>query len=133
MNMQEMIYKISIHVLRVEDDFKPAKLQSPAHISIHVLRVEDDGNRPRENFDGYGISIHVLRVEDDDAYNDLAEDFHNFNPRPPCGGRPKFESYLNQNTTFQSTSSVWRTTYGNIYSCGMRSISIHVLRVEDDF
>ena len=101
---------ISIHVLRVEDDF-PYKPDSPAsskfqstssvwrtthwiaefqatdNISIHVLRVEDDAlvielfaAEPR-------ISIHVLRVEDDPSRFDLSLYGPYFNPRPPCGGR----------------------------------------------
>ena len=80
-------------------------------ISIHVPRVEDDSELPRRNthtsaFQStspvwrttakemkvrltFVISIHVPRVEDDIV---LVFDFLNrehFNPRPPCGGRPK--------------------------------------------
>ena len=55
-----------------------------------------------------------------------------FNPRPPCGGRlPKFCSYR-QSGIFQSTSSVWRTTIANRQIAQTSTISIHVLRVEDD-
>ena len=34
--------------------------------------------------------------------------------------------------TFQSTSSVWRTTAADYWGLAVCSISIHVLRVEDD-
>ena len=34
----------------------------------------------------------------------------NFNPRPPCGGRPHGEEVLKGDNLFQSTSPVWRTT-----------------------
>ena len=59
-------------------------------ISIHVLRVEDDVNR-KELIVSHQISIHVLRVEDD--YSNITKKLHhsNFNPRPPCGGRPGWE------------------------------------------
>ena len=33
-----------------------------------------------------------------------------FNPRPPCGGRPARAGLHQHGPTFQSTSSVWRTT-----------------------
>ena len=124
----------------------------------------------------YDISIHVLRVEDDYKEVIACKSTHNFNPRPPCGGRPLFTISLNydlafqstssvwrttlewlkeehatifQSTSsvwrttmplltstvlasFQSTSSVWRTTYSPHKSALLPTISIHVLRVEDD-
>ena len=78
-----------------------------------------------------------------------------FNPRPPCGGRPPVFEWFRYNSSFQSTSPVWRTTLGyKAYPrrcmdfnprppCGgrltaaryqptSRRISIHVPRVEDD-
>ena len=78
-----------------------------------------------------------------------------FNPRPPCGGRHKAGSIKRDSAKFQSTSSVWRTTWLVMLllvmmfyfnprpPCGgrpgflqinalVRGISIHVLRVEDD-
>ena len=78
-------------------------------ISIHVPRVEDDVRIKKFiciNF----ISIHVPRVEDDKYMHS-----------------PHIKE-----TTFQSTSPVWRTTiYSNILS-RFYLISIHVPRVEDD-
>ncbi len=78
----------------------------------------------------------------------------NFNPRPPCGGRPAtsirftnvgvFQStspvwrttYATRNITtttrFQSTSPVWRTTQQSFDRKDKGNISIHVPRVEDD-
>ena len=102
--------RISIHVLRVEDDLpSPAMRALTEHISIHVLRVEDDANK-------------AVRAAKD----------KNFNPRPPCGGRPLFRGGLPKNKGFQSTSSVWRTTPERLKCVAKRLISIHVLRVEDD-
>ena len=59
-----------------------------ARISIHVLRVEDDGETVAVQ-QLSAISIHVLRVEDDRFRVGLAGQF----------------------SRFQSTSSVWRTTW----------------------
>ena len=56
------------------------------------------------------ISIHVLRVEDDPPPTKEGGPHADFNPRPPCGGRP---------LTIASDT-------------GPQAISIHVLRVEDD-
>ena len=102
-----------------------------------------------------GISIHALRVEDDAAKPTPGERSDDFNPRPPCGGRPTNSANYGGVTLFQSTSSVWRTT-GTAWAgsptrrnfnprppCGGRpfagvvarrglQISIHDLRVEDD-
>ena len=56
------------------------------------------------------ISIHVLRVEDDYFCRPIHQHFHNFNPRPPCGGRRNRHAVPALDGAFQSTSSVWRTT-----------------------
>ena len=106
-------------------------------------------------YDAY-ISIHVPRVEDDAERRSSAGCVLNFNPRPPCGGRPSVTSQDRERNThfnprppcggrhaanntrdiidaiFQSTSPVWRTTLlGEIMLTG-KDISIHVPRVEDD-
>ena len=127
------VYSISIHVLRVEDDlciawtlsgvvnFNPRPpcggRQSPVpppekgqEISIHVLRVEDDPPMAATSSSVYSISIHVLRVEDD----------------------TKRKVSLCITKSFQSTSSVWRTTQVVDGIPSVSAISIHVLRVEDD-
>ena len=105
-------------------------------ISIHVLRVEDDEDaetqklqqsyfNPRPPCGGrlcayaaalnrYQISIHVLRVEDDAAHLGRNEYARYFNPRPPCGGRLASGCARPAAKLFQSTSSVWRTTYSSI-------------------
>ena len=57
------------------------------------------------------ISIPVLRVEDDAHCSVLRSECRNFNPRPPCGGRLTAERFAARVKEFQSTSSVWRTTY----------------------
>ena len=123
---------ISIHVPRVEDDryshrefdivvyFNPrppcggrrrpdAAVAGWKIISIHVPRVEDDQKRHCPS-KAKEISIHVPRVEDDLAVAKLDARWSYFNPRPPCGGRPDYDSGAVYSTVFQSTSPVWRTT-----------------------
>ncbi len=63
-------------------------LQRLIHISIHALRAEGDRIYLEPFFGKVAISIHALRAE-----GDLVKPFFiiftvNFNPRPPCGGRP---------------------------------------------
>ena len=125
--------RISIHVLRVEDDRHAQDAGAHVLISIPVLRVEDDkAVRALLDVDAlfqstssvwrttvgwhkgracYAISIHVLRVEDDAVLRSPLTDAMNFNPRPPCGGRQRLRR-------------------GSSSRC---AISIHVLRVEDDW
>ena len=55
-----------------------------------------------------------------------------FNPRPPCGVRPVSPPCRTFSSSFQSTSSVWRTTVAGEVHQNFAVISIRVLRVEDD-
>ena len=59
-------HRISIHVLREEDDIALLGEIGVEIISIHVLREEDDNAQTQGNAP-YKISIHVLREEDDAA------------------------------------------------------------------
>ena len=78
------------------------------------------------------ISIHVPRVEDDTHLIQKINNYHNFNPRPPCGGRHGELDYIVKRWIFQSTSPVWRTTTHRAPYSSVKHISIHVPRVEDD-
>ncbi len=101
------------------------------------------------------ISIHVLREEDDCPRTCLSGACAYFNPRPPRGGRPPARAHRCCQRKFQSTSSARRTTQDGhrgvcrrydfnprpprggrrdrmSLSFKARSISIHVLREEDD-
>ena len=104
-----MVFAISIHVLREEDDFVKCNSPRVAIISIHVLREEDD-ERLACRCSHLGISIHVLREEDDHAWHSDHDRGHKF----------------------QSTSSARRTTNDLKYVDDKIRISIHVLREEDD-
>ena len=118
------MWRISIHILRVEDDLEKCIGGVIMLISIHILRVEDDAGiptlfpRPDHNFNPHPpcggwptfpetpgirpeISIHILRVEDDlTGMGQLTGQISNFNPHPPCGGwqqkQPKYYN-LKQN------------------------------------
>ena len=106
---------ISIHVLREEDDQRPAPILALSGISIHVLREEDDRSNVKTlegiikflstssarrttrirspERPGTDISIHVLREEDDAGMIDQVTMDLYFYPRPPRGGRPYAERY----------------------------------------
>ena len=55
-----------------------------------------------------------------------------FNPRPPRGGRPTASTEEEKSMIFQSTSSARRTTPAAAGAQQRHTISIHVLREEDD-
>ena len=100
---------ISIHVLRVEDDPKMTERAAQVIISIHVLRVEDDkrqlsGWAPSGNFNPRPPCGGRPGVGPSWGFR------VDFNPRPPCGGRLEADAPETQKPEFQSTSSVWRTT-----------------------
>ena len=146
--------RISIHVLRVEDDILRTRYTIYGGISIHVLRVEDDSPKlgmaapahhfnPRppcggRHFDGQPgidkitISIHVLRVEDDRAHGAGNHAHTDFNPRPPCGGRLPPFWYEQARLYFNPRPPCGGRPLAFYLSRFFTAISIHVLRVEDD-
>ncbi len=101
-------------------------------ISIHVPRVEDDMPSMRiiDWKERFQSTSPVWRTTPFAVQRAPAK--WNFNPRPPCGGRPNVHGWRGQRQRFQSTSPVWRTTgrYYDTWDSG--GISIHVPRVEDD-
>ncbi len=103
-------------------------------ISIHFLRVEGDESFFDCWHDIFTISIHSLRVEGDECLALLLPPLCDFNPLPPCGGRPESNVYSPQFVLFQSTPSVWRET-GDYQDSTTKeyAISIHSLRVEGDY
>ena len=60
---------------------------------------------------GNDISIHSLRVEGDPAADGAGGCDSDFNPLPPCGGRPCPPLAWAWMSPFQSTPSVWRETF----------------------
>ena len=123
---------ISIHVLRVEDDpwmcgsarrqnnFNPRPpcggRLSPEVQPVFSYGFQSTSSVWRTTGDDLRlagrlfISIHVLRVEDDRPVFRRDRGRNDFNPRPPCGGRPLAWRWPTITAKFQSTSSVWRTT-----------------------
>ena len=100
-------------------------------ISIHALRVEGD-DAAGEVRESIKISIHALRVEGDQSPTSTGDRGGDFNPRPPCGGRPLLRFLVGCPMGFQSTPSVWRATQPTRTPRAPRRISIHALRVEGD-
>ena len=109
---QTMKFSISIHVLRVEDDGErcPALAEGckdfnprpPCGGRLSFRKYEIQGGEFQSTSSVWRtteeiwlesekcfISIHVLRVEDDSSVTVQRMQSRNFNPRPPCGGRPK--------------------------------------------
>ena len=72
-------------------------------------------------------------MEDDKKYELWRAEQDNFNPRPPHGGRPINSVDFCPTAAFQSTSSAWRTTNYYLTIKKISQISIHVLRMEDDY
>ena len=102
-------------------------------ISIHVPRVEDDFKLYVEGEKEF-ISIHVPRVEDDRAFRQHQAELQHFNPRPPCGGRLgglffRYNPLRNFNPRPPCGGRLTERKYTRPYCF----ISIHVPRVEDDF
>ena len=103
---------ISTHALLSEGDAIAANLDMFNQISTHALLAEGDVLRALHDDGGISISTHALLAEGDQPVRHLLERFalfqptpslrratsrqcgtsgqcfSNFNPRPPCGGRP---------------------------------------------
>ncbi len=80
--------EISIHAPRVGSDKALGLHGDGLHISIHAPRVGSDhlyaAHRPEA-----AISIHAPRVGSDSHSAGILICLQNFNPRSPCGERPK--------------------------------------------
>ena len=69
-------------------------------ISIHSLRVEGDKQRCLKLQRPFSISIHSLRVEGDLLSQGCRGLARNFNPLPPCGGRPQIRLHRSSQNHF---------------------------------
>ena len=83
------------------------------HISIHSLRVEGD-SITRHLVLGRLISIHSLRVEGDPSHDAGQNPARDFNPLPPCGGRP-----------FGSSGLPFLSHFNPLPPCGGRLFCTH--------
>ena len=109
----------------------PTSIDTVPKISIHVLRVEDDAHPDPAGGDPYHFNPRPPCGGRPGLFL-CSFLLNHFNPRPPCGGRPEENAESAERCAFQSTSSVWRTTSTHNRVLKLFSISIHVLRVEDD-
>ena len=101
---------ISIHSLRVEGDCKVCYWRRICPISIHSLRVEGDANdqQTTSKRPAFQSTPSVWRETAGGVTG--AGTRKNFNPLPPCGGRPSKCWTAGEPYRFQSTPSVWRET-----------------------
>ena len=102
--------RISIHVLREEDDAGPARITRSIEVFLSTSSARRTTAAAGFGHRGQDISIHVLREEDDYTSCITGLQRNNFYPRPPRGGR----------------------LYRDAAAVGAKRISIHVLREEDD-
>ena len=125
---------MSFHSLRVEGDRSAASAYFRSlSISIHSLRAEGDRNKISVLITLINISIHSLRAEGDlkmcVRYKIL---YDNFNPLPPCGGRPRL---IKEVAAMAAISIHSLRAEGDISMSTpelRRTISIHSLRAEGD-
>ena len=136
------------------------RLAGPVHhdkifISIHSLLAEGDAKRraskpPPRKFQstpslrretrlsaaacwGVTISIHSLLAEGDAARGwTSARRCRNFNPLPPCGGRPRMCHEISHTTNFNPLPPCGGRLFKLFDCCGQPHISIHSLLAEGD-
>ena len=145
--------RISIHVPRAGDDLVVLDDALILAISIHVPRAGDDDFHPRARQRRRFQSTSPVRGTTPPAGIPASSDI-DFNPRPPCGGRPLFLLYevlrhdfnprppcggrrTHRKSSpllllFQSTSPVRGTTRPAVFFHAKQHISIHVPRAGDD-
>ena len=82
----------------------------PQGISIHALREEGDVYANDSIYSHHGISIHALREEGDAPLPSVPQNWSNFYPRPPRGGRPEAARLIGLGVAFLSTPSARRAT-----------------------
>ena len=78
------------------------------------------------------ISIHAPRVGSDRCRSAACRWCGNFNPRSPCGERPRHRETTYDDEGFQSTLPVWGATFNWFYWERDGKISIHAPRVGSD-
>ena len=79
---------ISIHSLRVEGDLRSRLGNASCGISIHSLRVEGDVFPFTISFEIYGFQSTPSVWRETSCMTFHTSYCNNFNPLPPCGGRP---------------------------------------------
>ena len=147
---------ISIHALREEGDpawatpstsranfnprpprggrpFRARTCARVCNISIHALREESDKSKRTESKAEYVFQSTPSARRATHRLLQGSQGGHDFNPRPPRGGRPGAVFNAISPALFQSTPSARRATRtGDPYGKAM-GISIHALREESDW
>ena len=106
----QKVIDISIHALREEGDGDPLQPVHRQRISIHALREEGDRKSLFAKCHINVISIHALREEGDVQRQYVHQEFRDFYPRPPRGGRRYKTVAFNWVKQFLSTPSARRAT-----------------------
>ena len=78
------------------------------------------------------VSIHALLAECDLNFFTLFSCNKSFNPRTPCGVRPRIDAWPGQKGMFQSTHSLRSATARHPTRQQVSSVSIHALLAECD-
>ena len=102
-----------------------------APISIHVPRAGDDAHDQSPQTEERDFNPRPP-CGGRPVLADAVMIWDDFNPRPPCGGRPAQSSAIPQRRQFQSTSPVRGTTRVRATWTRWLRISIHVPRAGDD-
>ena len=124
---------ISIHAPRVGRDYGQAYLTRYAAIFQSTRPVWGATPKPADAVFCPVISIHAPRVGRDYTGADGRSRACHFNPRAPCGARPKYVKTTTWLKRFQSTRPVWGATLTRKMLKAMGIISIHAPRVGRDY
>ena len=101
-------------------------------VSIRALPAEGDASRPIRPILDHHVSIRALPAEGDPSASRTSLAPRRFNPRPPCGGRPKANQAIQDDSQFQSAPSLRRATPENGRPSRRFSVSIRALPAEGD-
>ena len=122
---------VSIHALLAECDSNRKEGINNETVSIHALLAECDAASSRPGC-YYGVSIHALLAECD-LISTLHFTFPRcFNPRTPCGVRPRLRPLPKRKRRFQSTHSLRSATVVGRNADARQVVSIHALLAECD-
>ena len=124
---------ISIHAPRVGRDYGQAYLTRYAAIFQSTRPVWGATPKPADAVFCPVISIHAPRVGRDYTGADGRSRACHFNPRAPCGARPKYVKTTTWLKRFQSTRPVWGATCRRHKPSRQDHISIHAPRVGRDY
>ena len=80
-------------------------------VSIHAPRAGRDSEEADKLLTKEEVSIHAPRAGRDGRTVPTAASSRSFNPRAPCGARPKSHAYANNSILFQSTRPVRGATW----------------------